>query len=413
MGSTNVKIELSVPGFTGVSDENLKKKKDAGTHSQDEIFAFSQAEARAKAFELLEAKANKNEESLLSIEGLKKIAIVGGGFMADAYDLFVISDVLSIMNHIYPQKPGDTSMVASTALWGAVAGQLIFGGLADIIGRRKIFMATMALTTIGSLGSCLSFDTAIFPVYHQLAFWRFILGFGVGGEYPLAASVAAEGASAKHRGRMMAAVFSMQGAGQLLAVAVVNILLKAGVPYEATWRICLGFAIIPGLIIIFFRSRMHESVEFTNSTKKRVSPVINIRAALRVWWKEMLGTAGTWFLLDVAFYGNNLFNTTMTRLMGLGNTVEEQALNSLYVTLMAIPGYYVTVYTLDKIGRWRIQFGGFWILAILFIILASAFGPLSKIPQLYLFLYGLTYFFSNFGPNATTYIIPGEFYPSQ
>eukprot|EP00123_Amoebidium_parasiticum_P008049 comp18546_c0_seq1/m.19994 comp18546_c0_seq1/g.19994 ORF comp18546_c0_seq1/g.19994 comp18546_c0_seq1/m.19994 type:complete len:492 (-) comp18546_c0_seq1:719-2194(-) len=344
---------------------------------------------------------------------LGQIVVVGTGFLADAYDLFVINNVLNIMKTLYPQTSADKSAVASTALWGAVCGQIIFGGFADYIGRKVIFVATLILIAVGGIGSACVFDNETFGIYQQLAFWRFILGLGVGGEYPLAATIAAEASGPMIRGKVMAAVFAMQGFGQLLATGLVTILLFAGCSYEFTWRFCLAFGAVPPLAIFWFRAKMHETEDFKEAKKERVSHWANVKAAVKVWWRPMVGTAAAWFLLDVAFYGNGLFSTYITAAMGLGSSVEDQALNSLYVVLMAIPGYWVSVALLDMIGRWNIQLMGFTILTVLYVILASAFAQLQEIPALFIILYGLTYFFSNFGPNTTTYVIPGEYFPTQ
>jgi len=89
------------------------------------------------------------------------------------------------------------------ALWGAVIGQLFFGVFADFVGRRRIFIITLVLITVGALGSAASVDTPAFSVYQQLAIWRFILGVGVGGEYPLSAAITSETATARTRGRLV------------------------------------------------------------------------------------------------------------------------------------------------------------------------------------------------------------------
>ncbi len=69
-------------------------------------------------------------------------------------------------------------MVASAALFGAIAGQLGAGFLADIVGRKLIFIATAVLIIIGCIGGALSIDSDIFSVYAQIACWRLILGLG-------------------------------------------------------------------------------------------------------------------------------------------------------------------------------------------------------------------------------------------
>ena len=112
------------------------------------------------------------------------IALSGSGFMADAYDLFIINIVNVVLKEEYPDaySPDNVSMVTSVALWGAVGGQLLFGSLADIIGRRIIFIITLCLIVLGSLLSSTCINSSSFTVYQQLAIYRFFLGFGVGGE---------------------------------------------------------------------------------------------------------------------------------------------------------------------------------------------------------------------------------------
>lgn len=128
------------------------------------------------------------------------------------YDLFVINLVLRLLKDEYPRYVSTGSIhtyegvVAAAALFGSIIGQLVAGSLADVIGRKKIFVATAVLITFGSLGSCTSTDHPLLPIYLQISIWRFFLGLGVGGEYPLAATVTSESSSAASRGSLMAAV---------------------------------------------------------------------------------------------------------------------------------------------------------------------------------------------------------------
>ena len=135
-----------------------------------------------------------------------RVLLAGAGFLADAYDLFVINLVLRLLRDEYPHyiaqglAPTLEGQVASAALVGAIVGQLVAGSTADIIGRKAIFVATAALITIGSVGSSGCGDSPTFPIYTRIACWRFFLGLGVGGEYPLAATVTSESSSASSRG---------------------------------------------------------------------------------------------------------------------------------------------------------------------------------------------------------------------
>jgi len=295
-----------------------------------------------------------------------RVLLAGAGFLADAYDLFVINLVLRLLRVCYPQYSSGPLIhalegsVASSALFGSIIGQLVAGSLADVIGRKKIFVATAALITIGSLGSASAFDSSGLSIYSLIALWRFILGAGVGGEYPLAATVTSESSSAARRGSLMAAVFAMQGVGALISVLVVLFCLELGCSYAFTWRFALAFGSVPALLAFPWRLRMHETETFervkqerkdaratvddgtlsthssftseygsTNSlnqqggnstpanspSKDDVTSDLQKHATSRykevihalVYYKwHILGTSLSWFLLDVDFYANGI-----------------------------------------------------------------------------------------------------------
>lgn len=101
-------------------------------------------------------------------------------------------------------------------IWPHPAKQIIFGVLGDSLGRKPAFVMTCLLCIMGCLGSACVVDTAEFGVYTQLAAWRFVLGLGVGGEYPLSATITSESSARSSRGRDLALLFSMQGFGRLI-----------------------------------------------------------------------------------------------------------------------------------------------------------------------------------------------------
>ncbi len=109
-----------------------------------------------------------------------RIFISGAGFLADAYDLFVINVVVDMMSKVdYHQQLTNTlkSTIKTTALIGAVVGQILFGSIADLIGRRTVFIITCSLVIVGALLSATVQNTpGSFGIYSQLALWRFVLG---------------------------------------------------------------------------------------------------------------------------------------------------------------------------------------------------------------------------------------------
>jgi MFS family permease len=104
-----------------------------------------------------------------------------------------------------------------------------------------------------------------------LGFWRLILGIGIGGDYPLSATITSEWAVVHRRGQLIAAIFSMQGFGNVAAALVAMIVLACfKVPVENNvvnldyvWRICLGLGAVPAVATIYARLTLPESPRYS------------------------------------------------------------------------------------------------------------------------------------------------------
>ncbi|GAB4850914.1 Probable inorganic phosphate transporter 1-7 [Ancistrocladus abbreviatus] len=165
------------------------------------------------------------------------IVIAGMGFFTDSYDLFSISVVTKLLGRLYYQVPGTpkpgvlpinvNASVSGIALCGAFAGQLFFGWLGDKLGRKKVYSVTLIMIVICSLASVFSFGHSAKVVISTLCFFRFWLGFGIGGDYPLSATIMSEYANKKTCGAFIAAVFAMQGFG-ILVGGIVGSIVSAG-----------------------------------------------------------------------------------------------------------------------------------------------------------------------------------------
>lgn len=276
---------------------------------------------------------------------------------------------------------------------------------------------------------------------------------------------------------MMGSVFAMQGIGQFTAAIIALIVASGfkeslesatspahcsgvcGLAVDKMWRIIIGFGAVPGCIALYFRLTIPETPRYTFDVARdvdkassdvkayvsgkaeghpdeiqRVTVLEDARMRLDppkaswgdFWrhysqWKNgriLLGTAGSWFFLDVAFYGLGLNNSIILAAIGYtgGHDVYQIFRNTAVGNLIivcagSIPGYWVTVATVDTIGRKPIQLAGFAILTILFCIIGFAYHKLSE--GALLALYVLAQFFFNFGPNATTFIVPGECFPTR
>jgi PHS family inorganic phosphate transporter-like MFS transporter len=356
------------------------------------------------------------EGAKLNRKHIRIMLISGMSFFTDAYDLFVIGVVLLMVRGLFDLSALQLGMLASIALFGAAIGPIIFGYIGDKIGRKYTYWITIIILIIGAIGS--AFSTGFIVLF----VWRFILGIGIGGDYPLSATIVAEYANKNDRGKLVASTFAMQGFGIIAGALIAVVLLFAHVPIQLAWRLLLGFGAIPTLTILYARTKLGETPWYSlytanNGSKKELknkSYSIKPRELLAKNWKYMVGTSVAWFLLDVSYYGTSIFTPYFTTFLGYTGIFGPTLASALLLVIAAVPGYWVAVALIDREGRKPIQAIGFLAMGISFIVLALVGSYLlSIIPLAFFVIYGLTFFFSNYGPNTTTYVYPAELYPTQ
>jgi len=294
----------------------------------------------------------------------------------------------------------------------------------------------MALSILGAL--CSAFAVPITSdessIFTFLAITRFFLGMGVGGVYPLSATIAAESATSNaSRGTSTQIVFSMQGVANLLVPMVGALALQLfGNPGVAThgsdmgwsWRFVLALGALPGICLIPFKAAAKP--KNPNAVSAAAPPGLMETLKMRKYWGGIVGCAGGWFLFDITFYGNSLFQSTVLKQVFKTTKHEDGAPINLsgglhdnlcwqmtIVAALGLPGYYVALALMDKMGRRNMQLQGFFMMAVVFLALGIWQHQLDDVPVLMLILYGLTFFFSNFGPNSTTFALPSETFPSN
>lgn len=138
---------------------------------------------------------------------------------------------------------------------------------------------------------------------------------------------------------------------------------------------------------------------------------------------HLLGTASTWFLIDVAYYSQNLFQKDIFSAVGwLPPAKTMSALDEVFriakaQTLIAlcgtVPGYWATVLLIDRVGRFFIQLLGFFCMTVFMFALAIPYHHWTGNHVGFVVMYGLTFFFANFGPNCTTFVVPAEIFPAR
>jgi MFS family permease len=375
------------------------------------------------------------DEAPISRFHTQSIFTAGMGFFTDAYDLFIIGTATTLIAKQWGLSASQTGLINSITLLSAFLGAIFFGRIADVFGRKRTYGIEAAIMVVGALLS------AFAPSFIWLLVFRFILGIGVGGDYPMSAVLMSEFSNKKNRGKLVGLVFSMQALGTVAGYVVALALLAAKVNPDIAWRIMLGFGAVPAAGVIYLRRKMPESprylarvqgkaTEAAAAISKFSEGVISIKNASEARRKlsfgefisnpkyllYLLGTAGSWFVFDYAYYGNSvsapLIVTSVLGSSGSKVLTEAIALQLIVFSIAAVPGYFLAAFFMDRIGHKRLQLIGFFFMGLAFLLI----GVIPNITTLllpFLMLFGLSYFFAEFGPNTTTFVMAGEVYPTS
>jgi len=470
--------------------------------------------------------------------------VAGAGFFTDAYDIFAVNAILPMINVVYwdgTMTRGTELLFNLAVLVGTFIGQFVIGLFADRYGRKRMYGIELVVLTVATIFVAVTSEGALRGT-HRLAWfvsWRFIMGIGIGGDYPLSAVITAEFAPRKHRGRMLATVFFMQPIGAMCAnitAVVVALILRHRIPEGTTmttctgdciaavdsmWRWIVGIGAVPPAFAILLRWWIPESPRYTlevdmnpdqaardvkeyfddydNNITPRPSdgnidpgimprdfgegatpmtfgegissfspgteatltfgeptmlkdlslsePAIALsessseRRVVRKeswseWWTgfrkylfeegnwtDLAGTSLTWLILDFAFYFLGVNSPKiLAKLWGTGpmqnRPLRELVLENGYRALIAVSTGAVTGGALFIAGaewRWHIQYYGFLILGVLFVVVGVCFVTLigTHYSSAVIVLYILCNLFFNLGPNTSTFTISAEVFPTK
>jgi PHS family inorganic phosphate transporter-like MFS transporter len=416
------------------------------------------------------------DEAPISRFHTKAIFTSGMGFFTDAYDLFIIGVASALIAKQWHLDTSQVSLINSMTLLGAFLGAIGYGRLADVVGRKRVYGLEALIMLVAAL-AC-----AAAPGFAFLVAFRFILGLGVGGDYPVSAVIMSEFSNRANRGRLVGLVFAMQALGTIAGYIAGLALLSTGIiSHEAVWRILLGLGAVPSALVLYARRRMPESPRYQlwvrgdertaaesvlryadgvlvahgngngrhplaadadgeallataagndslatrdaaaliatapgsgqpRPLKLRLGEFLSDRRMLLT----LLGTAGAWFVFDYAYYGNAVSAPLIVKtVLGRGATVEQSlAFNLIVFSVAAVPGYYLAAAYMDRIGHRALQLLGFVLMGLMFLLIGVVPGVTSAVGP-FLILFGASYFFAEFGPNSTTFVLAAEVYPTS
>ncbi|KAK5987635.1 Repressible high-affinity phosphate permease [Cladobotryum mycophilum] len=225
--------------------------------------------------------------------------VAASGFLTDSYNLFSTNVILASVAFVYwPEGESWPGLLINLfTLLGSICGQILFGYLADRYGRTRLYGIELVLVIVSTIGVATSSHG-----YNDMSFlglfiwWRFVMGIGIGAEYPLSAVITSEWSSTQSRAPMIASVFLMQPIGQALAQIVgLWVLLgfedsknlramRCGLDtlheeecrkaVDGIWRIVIGSGAVPALLAIIFRFFLFDCGLYSLEVKNKPSVAI-------------------------------------------------------------------------------------------------------------------------------------------
>ena len=345
----------------------------------------------------------------------RSMLTTGMGVFTDGYDLSSVGIVLTIILadfHLKSLTGIQSSLLAGSALIGAMIGALIFGMLGNR-GRKTFYGLDVSIMAAAALMQ------AFVPNISWLIAVRFVLGIGVGADYVLSPVIMAEHANAKDRGKTLAAGFGLTwGVGATTAALVYLVLAALHVPPNLIWRIVLGFGALPALSVIYLRRKMPETARFLARVKgdnEMAGKVIHQAAGqkthlkqvhadkrtLAEYWKtharRMIAASLLWFLFDIVAYSGILFGPSLiAKGLGLPSGIFQLLMEFGFV----VPGAALGLLLIDHWGRKPLQIVGFLGIALSLMAFSMYQGSAAAIPVISLLLYGGQNFMSQAGPGS-------------
>jgi len=358
----------------------------------------------------------------------------GLGIFLDGYDISIIAIALILLKPQWHLGSLQTGLLGGAALAGAFAGGLLGGPLADRFGRKAIYLLDMATFLVAALFSGFAWDIA------SLVVLRFLLGLGVGADYPLSATYLIEFLPRARRGRITVWVFALWMGGAAVSSLVGLALLPLG---EHAWRFMLASGAIPALGILWLRKNLPESPRWY-LRRGRIHDAVDVLAQLLpslgenqrraliaseqqrqqtplAAWPELFAPAYIrrtlfitlpWFLFDIMGYSFGIYAPLLLLDLGLHGNLQSVIGNTL-LDIVALIGTALLAVSIERVGRLRAQIWGFTgsVIGLLLVWIFALRGP----PPLAVLVIGLLLWqvAISYGPSNTCWIFPVELYPTE
>jgi len=330
------------------------------------------------------------------------------GWLLDSFDVMLYAMVLAHLIEHFGMDKATAGFLNSLTLLASAAGGVLFGFLADRIGRTRALMGSILVYSLAS-GACGLAQTIV-----QLGVFRFVLGLGMGGEWTTGAALVAESWRAEHRGKALGLMQSSWAIGEGLAAVVAGLLLGLGTLSLGHgwslpgWRAVFFVGVLPALLVLWVRRRVREP-EIWRAQKRERVPL------RRLWQADVRrhGLIATLMNTATLFGYWGLF-TWIPAFLSLPASEGGRGLTVTQTTLWLVTmgagkwfGYVLFGYAADAAGRRRAYIGYLLAAALLVPIFASLTAPAALLLVGPLVAFFGTGYFSGFGA------ISSELFPTE
>jgi putative MFS transporter len=354
----------------------------------------------------------------------KILWVAGAGWAMDAMDVGLISFVMAALAKEWGLGGGTLSWIGAIGFVGMALGASVGGSLADRVGRRTVFAATLLIYGLATGAAALSWSVAALLVF------RFLIGVGLGAELPVASTLVSEFAPARIRGRVVVLLEAFWALGWIAAALVGTFVIPLS---PEGWRWAFAIGALPAAYSAVVRRTLPESVRFLERRGRTeeaeevvrrferaagVEPPARIpataappeaREGLGGLWRGAMRrrTAAlwiTWFALNFSYYGAFIWLPTL--LVERGFSLVRSFEFTLWMALAQLPGYAVSAWLIERWGR-RPTLATF----LLGSAGAAAFFAAADAPET-LLAAGLLLSFFNLGAWGALYAATPEVYPT-
>lgn len=354
----------------------------------------------------------------------KLLVVAGIGWVFDSMDTGLIAFVLPLLIKEWGLSATQAGMLGSIGLVGMALGAVAAGTLADRVGRKTVFSVTIVLYSLAT-GLC-----AVAPNYELLVLFRFLVGLGLGGELPVAATLVTEYVPGRARGRFMVLLESFWAVGWLLAALIAYFIIPV-----TGWRTAFLIGALPALYTMVIRMHLPESVRYLLK-KGKIEEARKIVFSLEerchmeprplevtekdvaeetkgsftsLWTSRFIKRTVmlwlVWFGIVFSYYG--VFMWLPSLVFKQGFTVVKTFEYVLVMTLSQLPGYAAAAWLVDRLGR-RYTLSLFLLGSG---IASYFFGHAETVTAL--LCWGATMSFFNLGAWGVIYTYTPELYPTE